>query len=180
MGNRSRVLPFALYALSIAAIGCGNDEAPSPAPESTVSNALTSIQNDWEDGTTQGWFPFGSPTLTSSTEQAFAGTRSLKTTNRTATFMGPATSLTGKLTPGTNYKVSVAARLVAGQAPTTLRVMLATLIVSPSSWFLFFLLVIVALAIGCMIVIPIGAADMPVVSPRRQYPTGASGSTAAG
>ncbi len=41
--------------------------------------------------------------------------------------------------------------------------LLISLIASPSSWFLFFLLVIVALAIGCMIVIPIGAADMPVV-----------------
>jgi endo-1,4-beta-xylanase len=124
MANRSRLALFGSLSLSlsIAAVGCGNDEALPPPTDTTVSNALTSIQNDWEDGTTQGWFPFGSPTLASSTEQAFTGTHSLKVTNRTATFMGPGISLTGKLTPGTNYRVSVAARLVAGQAPTTLRV----------------------------------------------------------
>jgi NAD(P) transhydrogenase subunit beta len=41
--------------------------------------------------------------------------------------------------------------------------LLISLIASPSSWFLFFLLVVIALVIGCLIVIPIGAADMPVV-----------------
>src|SRR5260370_31124620 len=37
------------------------------------------------------------------------------------------------------------------------------LIVSPTSSFLFFLVVVMALAFGCLLVIPIGAADMPVV-----------------
>ena len=36
--------------------------------------------------------------------------------------MGPSLNLTGQLTAGANYHVSVAARLVAGEAPTTLRV----------------------------------------------------------
>ena len=89
----------------------------------TVSSALTGpIQNDWEDGTTQGWFPFGSPTLTNVTEQANTGTHSLKITNRTATFMGPGIGLTGQLSAGITYRVSVATRLVAGQAPTGLKV----------------------------------------------------------
>src|SRR5262252_1321264 len=101
MGIRVRFTLFALCLLSIAATSCGNDEASPPPVDPTEGSALTSIQNDWEDGSTQGWFPFGSPTLTNSTEQALTGTHSLKTTNRTSTFMGPATSLTGKLTPGT-------------------------------------------------------------------------------
>src|SRR5215831_18536713 len=117
----SRVTLFASLSLSMAAVSCGTDEGPATPSDPTVGSALT-IQNDWEDGSTQGWFPFGSPTLTNSTEQALTGTHSLKTTNRTATFMGPATSLTGKLSPGTNYRVSVAVRLVAGQAPTTVKV----------------------------------------------------------
>src|SRR5262245_295605 len=114
---------FASSFLATLIVGCSNDPAPTPPSDTgTIAVALTSIQNDWEDGTTQGWFPFGSPTLTNSTEQALTGTHSLKVTNRTATFMGPGISLTGQLTPGTNYRVSVGARLVAGQAPTTLRV----------------------------------------------------------
>jgi NAD(P) transhydrogenase subunit beta len=40
---------------------------------------------------------------------------------------------------------------------------LITLIVTPSATLLFFLMVILALAFGCLLVIPIGAADMPVV-----------------
>src|SRR6185369_7976749 len=70
------------------------------------------ISNDFEDGTTQGWFPFGSATVANATDLAFSGTHSLKTTNRTATYMGP----------GTSYSVSVRARLAAGETPTSLRV----------------------------------------------------------
>ena len=99
---------------------------PVTGPDRDVPDhvgALTGpIQNDFEDGTTQGWFPFGSPTVANSTEQAFTGTHSLKTTGRTASFMGPGLSLTGQLTAGATYRVSVAARLAAGEAPTTLRV----------------------------------------------------------
>jgi endo-1,4-beta-xylanase len=118
------LIVFASSFLAVNIAGCDNDPAPAPPSDNTgtIAVALTSIQNDWEDGSTQGWFPFGSPTLTNSTEQALTGTHSLKTTNRTATFMGPGISLTGQVTPGTNYRVSVAARLVAGEAPTTLRV----------------------------------------------------------
>ena len=118
---RGWVLSFVLYGLGCMA---GSDGRQTQAdPTETISGALTGpIQNDFEDGTTQNWFPFGSPTLANSTEQAFTGTHSLKTTNRTATFMGPSLSLTSQLTAGTTYRVSVATRLAAGEAPTTLRV----------------------------------------------------------
>jgi NAD(P) transhydrogenase subunit beta len=42
-------------------------------------------------------------------------------------------------------------------------VCLLTLIVMPSAMPLFFMMVVLALAFGCLLVIPIGAADMPVV-----------------
>src|SRR5204862_1211314 len=61
-------------------------------------------------------------TLTNTTEQAFAGTRSLKTTNRTQTFAGPSFPLTGQLTKGATYGVTVSARLVTGTPATTLKV----------------------------------------------------------
>src|SRR5262249_5886320 len=114
----NRPLIVASLCFVVAAVACSND-APPPEPSDTVGiGALTNIQSDWADGTLQGWFPFGSPTLTTSTEQALTGTHSLKTTNRTATFNGPGISLTGQVSPGVNYRVSVAARLVTGQAPT--------------------------------------------------------------
>src|SRR3982751_6106091 len=117
---------FRKWAVVCAALGLGctaSSNLDQTETVQTISAALTGpIQNDFEDGTTQNWFPFGSPTLANSTEQAFTGTHSLKTTNRTATFMGPGLGLTGQLTPGITYRVSVATRLAAGEAATTLRV----------------------------------------------------------
>src|SRR5262249_19273245 len=115
---------LASFGLAAAAVGCGNDSPPESKPDDTsgVSAALVSIQSDFEDGSTQGWFPFGSPTLANSTDVANTGTHSLKITNRTSGLMGPGISLTGQLSPATTYRVSVATRLVAGQAATGLKV----------------------------------------------------------
>ena len=60
--------------------------------------------------------------LTNSTEAAQAGTRSLKTTGRTQGFHGPSLNVFGALIKGATYQVTVSVRLVAGQAPTTVRV----------------------------------------------------------
>ena len=114
-----------LFSLVVAGMaGCAaSPDAPQAGPVHRATSALSGpLQNDFEDGTTQGWFPFGSPTVANSTDVANTGTHSLLTTNRTATFMGPGTSLTGQLTAGASYKVSVAARLAAGSSPTTLSV----------------------------------------------------------
>ena len=93
-----------------------------PRATTELTAALVSIQNNFDDGTAQGWIPRGPVTLTSTTEQAFAGTSSLKTTGRTAGFMGPSLDLTGQLAKGATYQVGVSVRLVAGEAPTTIRV----------------------------------------------------------
>src|SRR5262245_60065635 len=44
------------------------------------------VQNDFEDGSLQGWIPRGPVTLTNTAEAAAGGTRSLKTTGRTQGF----------------------------------------------------------------------------------------------
>ena len=108
----------------VGVAGCAKDSASGPEEDiAQVSSALTApIQNGFEDGTLQGWIPRGGVTLTNSTEQAFAGTRSLKTTGRTAGFMGPSLDLTGQLVKGATHQVGVSVRLVAGEAPTTIRV----------------------------------------------------------
>src|SRR5581483_4585739 len=84
--------------------------------------AQTVVQDGFEDGTTQGWTPFGSVTLAASTDVSHAGAYSLKTTNRTATWNGPGLELTGKLVAGATYQVSLYARLVAGESPETLSI----------------------------------------------------------
>jgi endo-1,4-beta-xylanase len=81
------------------------------------------LQADFEDGTLQGWTPRGGGVaLENTTEAAFAGTRSLETTGRTAGFHGPSRDLLNQLTKGATYQVVVSARLLPGEAPTTLRV----------------------------------------------------------
>ena len=52
----------------------------------------------FSDGGSDGWFPFGSPTLTNATPPVpdpNGDTNALLTTNRTATYMGPALNLLG-------------------------------------------------------------------------------------
>jgi Beta-1,4-xylanase len=89
---------------------------------STVQSQ-TVIQNDFEDGTLQGWIPRGGGVvLTNTTEAAQAGTRSLKTTGRTQGFHGPSLNIQNTLIKGATYQVTVSVRLVSGQAPTTIRV----------------------------------------------------------
>lgn len=79
------------------------------------------VQSTWEDGSTQGWGPFGGVTLTNSTATAHAGSRSLLTTGRTATYMGPSLNLTGKLVPGATYQVTAWARLPTGTPATQVK-----------------------------------------------------------
>jgi endo-1,4-beta-xylanase len=116
-------LRVALISITVM-LGCTVSSGPrDPETVRTTAAALTGpIQNDFEDGTTQGWGSFGGPTVTNSTDVANTGTHSLKTTGRTAGFNGPSLTLTNQLTAGVNYNVSVAARLAAGEVPTTLRV----------------------------------------------------------
>jgi endo-1,4-beta-xylanase len=90
---------------------------------SAMAQTGTVVQNDFEDGSLQGWIPRGSVTLTNTNEvPAHGGTRSLKTTGRTAGFHGPSLNAFGLLTKGATYQVTAWVRLVAGEAPTQISV----------------------------------------------------------
>jgi endo-1,4-beta-xylanase len=80
------------------------------------------VQNDFEDGTLQGWIPRGTAVLTNTTEAAATGTHSLKTTGRTAGFHGPSLNLLTTLVRGTIYQITASVRLVGGQAADTLKI----------------------------------------------------------
>lgn len=72
---------------------------------------------NFEDGTTGGWWPFGSPTLTNAmapVPNPNGGVRSLMVTNRTASYMGPGLNLLGVsgLLPLATYQVSARILLV--------------------------------------------------------------------
>ena len=59
------------------------------------------VQNDFEDGTLQGWTARGGGVvLTNSTVVAHGGTHSLLTTGRTAGFHGPSLNILSTLTKG--------------------------------------------------------------------------------
>ena len=122
----------------VAALGCSSDPTPSGENElGRAQGALTGpIQHDFEDGTLQGWIPRGGGVvLTNTSEAAFAGTQSLKTTGRSAGFHGPSLNLFGQLAKGATYRVTVSARLVAGEAPTTMRVTMQRTLVGGSNQF---------------------------------------------
>src|SRR5262245_1443549 len=88
-----------------------------------IAQTVTIVQNDFEDGTLQNWIPRGPVTLTNTNEvPAHGGTRSLKTTGRTAGFHGPSLNAFGLLAKGATYQVTAWVRLVAGESPTQIRV----------------------------------------------------------
>jgi len=125
MTKLSRRFVVASLSLLVGAAGCSRAGGPAdPADTTRTSALLAPIQNDWEDGTLQGWLPRPGSTavLTNTTEAAFSGTHSLKTTGRTAGFHGPSLTLTNQLAKGATYQVGVSVRLVPGSAPTTIRV----------------------------------------------------------
>ncbi len=84
------------------------------------ASAQTLVQNGFEDGTQQGWQPFGNVNLSNSGVSANGGSRSLLTTNRTAGYNGPSLNLTNTLVSGASYQITVWARLQSGSPATQL------------------------------------------------------------
>jgi lysophospholipase L1-like esterase len=84
-----------------------------------------------ENGTTD-WAPFGSTTLSSVTGTAHGGTRALLASGRTASWNGPAQTVTSKLTNGRSYTTTVWARTQSGTS--TLKTTLAITANSTTSY----------------------------------------------
>src|SRR5215813_15018658 len=92
------------FAVRVCAIGLGLTLALalyflSPlGRRAVIAQTVAVVQNDFEDGSLQGWIPRGPVTLTNTDEvPAHGGTRSLKTTGRTAGFHGPSLNAFGLL-----------------------------------------------------------------------------------
>ena len=84
--------------------------------------AQTVVQHGWEDGTLQGWSPFGGGVvLTNVAGVSNTGDHSLLTSGRTAGFNGPSLNVMPLLSPGTPYTVTAFVRLAAGEAPTQVK-----------------------------------------------------------
>jgi glucuronoarabinoxylan endo-1,4-beta-xylanase len=86
------------------------------AGTAAAQNILTNP--GFETGTTTGWSPFGSVTLTVETSTVHSGTYACQVGNRTATWNGIAQSLLNKLQSGQTYNVSAWVRLVSGGSQT--------------------------------------------------------------
>jgi endo-1,4-beta-xylanase len=122
MFKRAIAWVLLLLFVCLGLLACSDGTGSKSAPLATETGALTVVlAHDFENGTNQGFIPRGPVTLTNTTEAAADGTRSLKTTGRTAGFHGPSLPVTSVLTRGATYEISVKARLVGGELPTTLR-----------------------------------------------------------
>src|SRR5215475_13850586 len=122
MSNITAVLPNAqvhiprlnvnyLVSFLLLTASLGFTQAPPPV-----------VQNDFEDGTVQGWIPRGTAVLSNTTEAAHTGTHSLKTIGRTAGFNGPSLDLVNTLSRGNVYQITAWVRLVSGQTADQLKI----------------------------------------------------------
>ena len=119
---RGWVLSVVLYGLGCTA---GSDGRQTSAdPTETISGALTGpIQNDFEDGTTQGWIPFGSPYAHEHHRAGVHRHAQPEDHRPHRRLHGPQPEPDRPADGGRDLPASrVAVRLVAGEAPTTIRV----------------------------------------------------------
>lgn len=95
--------------------------APAAAANAETSAGAVVVNDTFEDGATTGWAPAANAeTIAVSTTQARTGANSLLVTNRTASYMGAARTLTDDVDPGERYRVSVWLRLAAGEGQARL------------------------------------------------------------
>lgn len=93
---------------------------PLWAPQPATAQAI--VQHGWEDGTLQGWAPFGGGVvLTNVSGVANTGNNSLLTTGRTAGFNGPSLDILPHVSPGVVYQFTAFVRLAGGEPATQVR-----------------------------------------------------------
>ncbi|MCI0391316.1 MAG: endo-1,4-beta-xylanase [Acidobacteria bacterium] len=111
--------------LVVASLACslGLSFLATLNPHTAIAQTGPLVQNDFEDGTLQGWIARGGGVvLTNTTEAAQTGARSLKTTNRTQGFHGPSLNVFSLLTKGATYQITASVRLITGTPATTVRI----------------------------------------------------------
>lgn len=96
-----RILLFVVVFTLICLIG--NLSVITFANEVSPVNLVTN--GNFENGDTSGWTGFGGAAISAVKEEAHSGSYSLKTSGRTADWMGPSYNLTGKIVPGKKYSV---------------------------------------------------------------------------
>ncbi len=93
------------------------------------------ITTTFEDGTADGWKPrIGDEILSVTTADAHTGNYSLLTMGRQHTYEGPSIDATNKMFNGSQYQVTVWAKLAPGETATNLRVSLQNTLGGTSSF----------------------------------------------
>lgn len=78
------------------------------------------ITNSGFESGVDGWFGFGAVSTEATTARAHGGSQSARVSGRTDSWNGIATSLVGRVTPGTSYSVSAWAQVGTGSSPVNL------------------------------------------------------------
>ena len=108
--HKLRSLSIAVVVTLASAVAASVPTAPAAAAS---GNLLTNA--NMEAGT-NGWFVFGSGTLSSNTSVVHSGSRSILHTGRTAAWNGTAQNVTSVLTNNSSYTTSVWMRMQSGTA----------------------------------------------------------------
>jgi len=119
--QRKRIIRTCSFGLAVVLTLASLVAAPVHDAAAASGNLLTN--GDMEGGTT-GWSVFGAGTLASNTSVVHGGTHSLLRTGRTASWNGPAQSVTSVLANGASFTTSVWMRTQSGTptAKVTLQV----------------------------------------------------------
>lgn len=89
----------------------GETDDPAEGTEEPVEEVDIVVDNNFEDGTTQGWGPRGSVEIVAVTDEAYEGEYSLKTTGREDTWQGPALNMIDILEEDVSYEISCYVKL---------------------------------------------------------------------
>ncbi|WP_246158029.1 endo-1,4-beta-xylanase [Catellatospora sichuanensis] len=119
LSSRAGRATLGLLMLTLSALAVVVASTSTPV---RAADPVTVLTSSFEDGTVQGWARRGTAELVeNSTAVAHAGTRSLLTSGRTASWNGPSRDLLTTVTRGTRYTYSVWARAAAGAGTVQLR-----------------------------------------------------------
>ena len=109
--NRKRIIRAGSLGLAVVVTLASLVAVSTYGAEAASGNLLTNA--DMESGTT-GWSVFGAGTLASNTSVVHGGTHSLLRTGRTASWNGPAQSVTSVVANGASFTASVWMRTQSG------------------------------------------------------------------